>query len=380
MPRGMAQRVAGRALRRARAVASRTSSATPAATNGPFGKDLRARVSNRRIPRTMMRGSARRASPRFVEVAADRIDVDVGCSWRGRDIESLVVPSRGEELDLPAAWGAGRESALGGQVWAGLARAPVDGEGWPVAVEDQAAVGGPFASDLPGDDRPPVRKDRARPLQAEEVRLRLTRSWTTAVWPPRRSMYSAHAEVPSTGKPRSCRAFFDAPKRTRTSTSHTAHKALNLMSRRVAMSHLSVDPVPIAIFGSIGGPGPRRKSRDASHSASHGSGYQFGFAGRAGRGTDDHQGSRPSGGPIGTRSETAARRATAVERVSGDGARLIPFFARTFADAVDDLVVGRHRRRRCVRHAGVDLDVVPAPSQTVAVTSVMARGRASEPS
>ena len=277
MPRGMAQRVAGRALRRARAVASRTSSATPAATNGPFGKDLRARVLQPTDPEDDDAGISASCLTKVRRGRGGSHRRRCRVLLAGSRHRVAVVPSRGEELDLPAAWGAGRESALGGQVWAGLARAPVDGEGWPVAVEDQAAVGGPFASDLPGDDRPPVRKDRARPLQAEEVRLRLTRSWTTAVWPPRRSMYSAHAEVPSTGKPRSCRAFFDAPKRTRTSTSHTAHKALNLMSRRVAMSHLSVDPVPIAIFGSIGGPGPRRKSRDASHSASHGSGYQFGF-------------------------------------------------------------------------------------------------------
>ena len=37
------------------------------------------------------------------------------------------------------------------------------------------------------------------------------------------------------------------------------------------------------------------------------------------------------------------------------------------------------RRWRAARDAGVDLDVGPEPSQTVAVTSVMARGRASEP-
>ena len=78
-----------------------------------------------------------------------------------------------------------------------------------------------------------------------------------------------------TQEPRVERGSRHAPKRTRTSTRESPNKALNLVRRRVAMSHRSVDPVSIGIFRSIGGPGPRRKSRDASHSASHGSGYQL---------------------------------------------------------------------------------------------------------
>jgi hypothetical protein len=43
-------------------------------------------------------------SPRFVEVAADRIDVDVRRAWWGRGVEAPVVPRGGEELDLLGAW------------------------------------------------------------------------------------------------------------------------------------------------------------------------------------------------------------------------------------------------------------------------------------
>ena len=43
-----------------------------------------------------------------------------------------------------------------------------------------------------------------------------------------------------------------------TSARESQDKALNRVPRRIAISHSSVDPVSIGIFGSIGGPGPRR--------------------------------------------------------------------------------------------------------------------------
>ena len=109
-------------------------------------------------------------------------------------------------------------------------------------------------------------------------------------------------------------------------------------------------------------------------------GLPIGFAGRAGRGTDDHQGSRPSGGPIRTRSRLPHAGRPQSNGCQEMPAGLIPFFARTFADPVDDLVVGRLAGGDAFDDAGVDLDVGAEPSQTVAVTSVMARGRASESS
>ena len=53
--------------------------------------------------------------------------------------------------------------------------------------------------------------------------------------------------------------------------------------------------------------------------------------------------------------------------MSGDAAGLIPIFARTFADPVDDLVVGRLADGDAFDHAGVDVDVGRAPGQAVGV-------------
>jgi hypothetical protein len=71
-----------------------------------------------------------------------------------------------------------------------------------------------------------------------------------------------------------CGAFFSAPKRTRTSTGLTSHKALNLVRSWFAFSAPSVDPVVIGLFGGSGGTVALRNRGDAPHRPSHRATYQ----------------------------------------------------------------------------------------------------------